>query len=139
MLNLHKCDPLHLYDAINTYSDTQFVLIHAGYPYCEELGFLMAHYDNVYGDVSSMVPFASIAGETKILALMEMAPLNKLMFGTDAGGIPEQYWYGAILFRQYFRNILQSLVDKDYISYEFAMETAENVMYRNVKRLYGVD
>jgi len=138
MLNLHKCDPLHLYDAINTYPDTKFVLIHAGYPYCEELGFLMAHYDNVYGDVSSMVPFASIAGETKIRSIMEMAPMTKLMFGTDAGGIPEQFWYGGILFRSFFTNILQDLVDKDYISYSFAMETAENVMHKNVRRLYKV-
>lgn len=138
MLNLHKCDPLHLYDAINAYPDTKFVLIHAGYPYCEELGFLMAHYDNVYGDVSSMVPFASIAGETKIRSIMEMAPMTKLMFGTDAGGVPEQFWYGGILFRTFFTNILQDLVDRDYISYSYAMETAENVMYKNIKRLYKV-
>lgn len=139
LLNLHKCNPALLYDAINAYPDTKFVLIHAGYPYCEELGFLIAHYDHVYGDVSSMVPFASIAGATKLKSIMELAPLNKLMFGTDSGSIPEQFWYGGILFREYFTNILQELVDKDYISYGFAMESAENVMYKNVKRLYKID
>lgn len=135
-LNLYKCNPALLYDAINAYPNTKFVLIHAGYPYCEELGYLMSSYDNVYGDVSSMVPFASIAGETKIRAIMELAPLNKLMYGTDAGSCPEQNWFGAILFRRYFTEILQDLVDKDFISYSFAMETAENVMSKNLLRLY---
>lgn len=139
LLNLHKCNPALLYDAINAYQDTKFVLIHAGYPYCEELGFLISHYDNVYGDVSSMIPFASIAGAVKMKSIMELAPLNKLMFGTDSGGIPEQFWYGGLLFREYFTDILQELVDKDYISYSFAMESAENVMYKNVKRLYQVE
>ena len=135
-LILHRCNPALLVDAIQAYPDTKFVLIHAGYPYCEELGFMMCSYENVYGDVSSMVPYASIAGATKIRSIMELAPLNKLMFGTDAGSCPEQFWYGAILFRKYFTDILQELVDKDYVSASFAMETAENVMYKNILRLY---
>ena len=139
LLNLHKCNPALLYDAINAYPDTKFMLIHAGYPYCEEFGFLIAHYDNVFGDFSSMVPFASIAGRTKIKSILELAPANKVMFGTDSGSIPEQFWYGAHLFREYLTEILQELVDKDYISYSFAMESAENIMYKNVKRLYKVE
>lgn len=135
-LNLIKGNPALLYEAFIAYPQTKFVLIHAGYPYCEELGFLMSSYENVFGDVSSMVPYASVAGITKIRAIMELAPMNKLMFGTDAGSCPEQFWYGAILFRAYFRDILQELVDKDYISYSFAMETAENVMFKNILRLY---
>ena len=135
-LNLYKCNPALLYEPINAYPDTKFVLIHAGYPYCEELGYMMSSYENVYGDVSSMVPYASVAGETKIRAIMELAPMNKLMFGTDSGSCPEQFWFGATLFRIYFRQTLQDMVDKDYISCSFAMETAENVMYKNLLRLY---
>lgn len=138
-LNLHKCNPLYLYDVINAYPKTKFVLIHAGYPYCEELGYLMGAYDNVYGDVSAMIPFASVGGETKIRAIMELAPMNKLMYGTDAGSMPEQNWFGALLFRDFFTKTLQEMVDKEYITYEFAMETAENVMYKNIKRLYKLD
>ena len=67
---------------------------------------------------------------------MELAPLNKLMFGTDSGSCPEQFWFGAVLFRKYFQNTLQDMVDKDYFSPAFALETAENVMYKNLLRLY---
>lgn len=137
MLDLQKCNPLFLYEVINAYPKTIFVLLHAAYPYCEELGMMMQQYANVYGDASALVPYASIAGAAKLKALMEMAPLTKLMFGTDAGGIPEQFWYGAYLFRRFFTDVLQELVDKDFISYSFAMESAENVMNKNVLRLYS--
>ena len=136
MLDLQKCNPLFLYEAINAYPKTTFVLLHAAYPYCEELGMMIQQYANVYGDVSALVPYASIGGATKLKALMEMAPLTKLMFGTDAGGIPEQFWYAAYVFRIFFTDVLQELVDKDFISYSFAMEMAENVMNTNVQRLY---
>lgn len=137
MLDLKKCNPLFLYEVINAYPDTTFVLLHAAYPYCEELGMMMQQYANVYGDASALMPYASIAGAAKLKALIEMAPLTKLMFGTDAGGIPEQFWYGAYLFRVFFTDILQELVDRDYVSYTFAMEMAENVMNKNVQRLYS--
>lgn len=139
MLDLQKCNPLFLYEAINAYPQTIFVLLHAAYPYCEELGMMMQQYANVYGDASALFPYASIAGATKLKALMEMAPLTKLMFGTDAGGIPEQFWYAAYLFRQCFTDALQELVDKDFISVSFAMEMAENVMNKNVRRLYKAE
>ena len=135
-IDLVNANPAQLYEAVNAFQDTKFVLIHAGYPYCEELGFMMASYDNVYGDISSMMPYASVAGETKLSAIMELAPLNKLMFGTDAGSTPEQNWYGAIEFRMYLQQVLQHLVDRDYVSESFAMEAAENIMYRNLLKLY---
>ena len=135
-LDLQKCNPIFLYDAINAYPDTTFVLLHAAYPYCEELGMMAQQYKNVWADASAVVPYASIAGAQKLRALMEMAPMTKLLFGTDAGGIVEQFWFGAYTFRKFFTEILQELVDKDYISYSFAMESAENVMNKNVSRLY---
>jgi hypothetical protein len=138
-LNLYKCNPLLLYDAINAFPKTRFVLLHAGYPYCEELGYLVWSYDNVYADMSSMHPYASIAGETKIKSIIELAPMNKIMFGTDAGGIPEQFWFGALEFRTYLTNVLQELVDKKYISHGFAIQSAENIMYKNVLRLYKIN
>ncbi len=136
MLDLQKCNPIFLYEVINAYPNTVFVLLHAGYPYCEELGMMLQQYGNVYGDASALVPYASIAGASKLKALMEMAPMTKLLFGTDAGGIPEQFWYAAFLFRSFFTDALQELVDKDFISGSFAMETAENVMYKNTVKLY---
>lgn len=136
LCDLAKCDPLLMYDVINAYKDTKMVMIHAGYPFCEGLGFLMNHYENVYGDVSSMIPYAGYAGETKLKALLELAPTTKLMYGTDGGLVPDGIWWGAKMFRSYLGNILEELVAKNYITGAFALEMAENIMYKNVHWIY---
>ena len=58
------------------------------------------------------------------------------MYGTDGGLVPDGIWWGAKMFRSYFSNILQELMDKNYISATFAREMAENIMYKNVRRIY---
>lgn len=133
-----RCNPGLLTDAINDprCKDTKLVLIHGGYPYLEELGMMVNHYKNVYADISSFIPFASIACEEKVKNLMELAPLNKIFFGTDGGIILESLWYGAINFKRVFAKILEELIDDGYITYEFAIQTAENILYKNVKRVY---
>ncbi len=116
--------------------DTTVVLIHGGYPYCEELGMMVNHYPNVYCDISSFIPFASIACEDKVKSLLELAPLNKVFFGTDGGIILESLWFGALNFKRVFAKILSELIDDGYITYDFAMESAENILYKNVQRVY---
>ncbi len=136
MTNMFLGNPARMFDVINAYLNTKIVLIHAGYPYCEELGFLMNHYDNVYGDTSLMIPFAGHAGDTKLKTLFEMAPLNKLMYGSDGGFIPEHVWYGAKMFRKYLKDALEYMVNRKYMTYDFAMTSASNIMHENARRLY---
>ena len=40
------------------------------------------------------------------------------------------------MFRSYFSEILEEFVHKRYITESFAMEMAENIMYKNVQRIY---
>ena len=138
--NLLRGNPFLLYDAFNDprCRDTKFVLIHASYPYLEELGMLLNHYTNIHADISSMVPYASFAADDKLAHLFELAPLNKVFYGSDGGGIPEHMWYGAVFFRRSLARTLEMLVDRGYISEAYAMETAHNIMHNNVRRVYGI-
>lgn len=97
---------------------------------------MVNHYPNVYCDISSFIPFASIACEDKVKSLLELAPLNKVFFGTDGGIILESLWFGALNFKRVFAKILGELIDDGYITYDFAMESAENILYKNVQRVY---
>jgi predicted TIM-barrel fold metal-dependent hydrolase len=138
--NLLTGNPFLLYDAINDSRarDTKIVLIHGSYPYLEELGMILNHYDNLYADISSLVPYASIAAEDKLKKLFEMAPLNKVCFGTDGAGIPEHAWFGGVYFKRVLENFLNELIDKKYISYSFAEQTAKNILYDNVTKIYNL-
>lgn len=136
--NLIKGNPFLLYDAMNLpeIRETKLMLIHGAYPYLEELGMILNHYENVYADISSFCPYASIAAEDKLLKLFELAPLNKVCFGTDGAGIPEHSWFGAVYMKKALGRALDSLVDRGYISLSFAEQSAENILYRNVDRIY---
>lgn len=136
--NLLEGNPFLLYDAFNDPRgrSTKIMLIHGSYPYLEELGMLLNHYTNIFCDISSMIPYASFAGKDKIKKLFEMAPLNKVCFGTDGAGIPEHMWYGAIFGKKALADVLNDMIDEGYISYEFAKKSARNILYDNVSRIY---
>lgn len=138
--NLIKGNPFLLYDVLNLpeVRETRLMLIHGSYPYLEELGMILNHYSNVFADLSSLCPYASIAAEDKVLRLMEMAPLNKVCFGTDGGGIPEHSWFGAVYMKRVLAGVLNSLVERGYISYQFAEESAKNILYQNADRIYKI-
>ncbi len=135
-----RVNPANLTDALNDprVMGTKIVLIHGGYPYCEELGMLVNHFENVFCDCSSFIPFAGIAAYDKLKALLELCPTRKLFFGTDAGLILEGLWFGAMNFKKVYARILEELIDDGYITYDFAMQSAEDILYNNVRRVYKI-
>ncbi|MPM35091.1 hypothetical protein SDC9_81681 [bioreactor metagenome] len=138
--NLLKGNPFLLYDVLNLpkVRETKLMLIHGSYPYLEELGMLLNHYTNVFADISSLCPYASIAAEDKLLKLFELAPLNKVCFGTDGAGIPEHAWFGAVYLKRVLADALNSLVERGHISYEFAEKSARNILTDNAGRIYNL-
>ncbi len=138
--DLLKCNPFLLHEVINLpdVRNTKLMLIHGSYPYLEELGMLLNHYTNIYADMSSFCPYAGIAAEDKVLKLFEMAPLNKVCFGTDGCCIPEHTWFGGIYMKRVLAEALEKLVDRGHISFDFAMKSAKNILSGNVKRIYGL-
>ncbi|MBQ5955940.1 MAG: amidohydrolase family protein [Clostridia bacterium] len=136
--NLLKCNPFLLHEVINLpqVRETKLMLIHGSYPYMEELGMLLNHYTNIYADISSFCPYAGMAAEDKLLKLFEMAPLNKVCFGTDGCCIPEHTWFGAIFMKRVLAEALDRLVERGHISYDFAERSARNILSENVKRIY---
>lgn len=138
--NLLKVNPCLLHDAINDPRGrkAKLMLIHGGYPYLEELGLLLNHYSNLYCDISSMIPYAGYAAESKLKNLFEMAPLNKVCFGTDGAGIPEHMWFGAVQGKRALAAVLNDLIEEKYITYEFATEAAANILNYNVEKIYNL-
>jgi hypothetical protein len=72
------------------------VLLHAGYPYVREAAYLASVYPNVYVDISEAAPLLAGPGLTRVLEeLLALAPVTKLLYGSDAWGIPEWFWLAA--------------------------------------------
>lgn len=138
LLDLRLSNPLLLFDLIKDehYRKAKIVLVHAGYPYAAESGFLANNYPNVYVDVSEMMPFASIGVEPKLLELMDMTPMTKLLYGSDGYNIPELFWFSGVYFKKVLARVLQKLVDDDVMDVNYALQVATWILSENARRLY---
>src|SRR5439155_15509384 len=64
------------------------VLLHC-YPYQRQAGWLALVYPHVYVDVGLTMTHLGVRAAAALGEFLELAPLRKLMFSTDAYGLPE--------------------------------------------------
>ena len=138
-LDLRFANPLHLRPLLETptFRRVPFVLLHAGYPFTREAGYLAAVYPNVSVDLGLAIPFLSVAGMRSVIrALFELAPLSKLLFSTDAHVIPELFYLGARWGRRILAAELeQAVADGDLTATE-AETAAARILRDNAIELY---
>ena len=137
-IDLRLADPSHLRWLIadDHFGRATIVLVHGGYPHHAAAGFLVSAYPNVWLDVSEMVPFVGSGVTSRLLELFEMAPLSKIMYGSDGFNIPEVFWFAAVQFRRGLAAALEQLVSAGHVSSGFALEAAEGILNKNARRLY---
>jgi uncharacterized protein len=138
ILDIRLSDPLLLYDVLahDHYGAIPWVFVHAGYPWIGEVGWLANTYPNVWVDVSEMIPFAASGVETRLLELFEMAPLTKVLYGSDGYNIPEIFWFAAKHFKKALGGALGTLVGAGYVESSFAQYAAECILGNNARDLY---
>ena len=82
-LTLALASPAHLQPLVKAYPHTRVVLLHAGYPFTREAGYLTAVYENVFLDFGEIFPFVSADGQRDTLRqVLELAPTNKIMWSS---------------------------------------------------------
>jgi hypothetical protein len=107
------------------------VLLHAGYPYTREAGYLAAMYPNVFVDWSLANPLLAGSALVRVLDdLLGLAPATKLLYGSDAWGVPDWIWLGAV----YGREALATVLDGD----PDAGHMARRILHDNAAELYGL-
>ena len=96
-LRLDRADPALLGPLIERYRDTPFVLLHC-YPFIRQAGWLAHVHANVFLDVSLTIPHVWRASEA-IREALELAPVSKLLYASDAARTPELYYLAAKAWR----------------------------------------
>jgi hypothetical protein len=102
-LDLRLANPAHLRPALEggPLAAAKVVLLHASYPYCREAAYLAEVYPNVYVDLSAAAPLLAGPVLTRVLEeLLALAPVTKLLYGSDAWGIPEWLLLAATAVRR---------------------------------------
>lgn len=118
--------------------ETKIVLVHSGYPYCTEAGYLTSVYPLLWCDLSLMIPWASVGIAARIEQVLEAAPTAKVLYGSDAINVPELNWLGALVGRRGLSQALAKISAAGYFSIGDAQEIAADILHRNVEALYGL-
>lgn len=138
--DLRLMHPGLLYEFLNR-KDTGTIpiaLLHAGYPFSEEMTFMVNGYSNVVTDVSSMTADDSIAVERILPMLLEKVPLSKIMYGSDGAGDVDPIWFAAINFKKVLGRVFDSLLEKDVFTATFAKKAGALILSENAERFYGL-
>jgi predicted TIM-barrel fold metal-dependent hydrolase len=133
---LHQVDPSQMTEFIRRTrtSGASIMLLH-NYPFVREAGFLAHVYPHVYLDTGVILNFTGWRSGAIVRESFELTPFHKMMFSTDAFGLSELYYTGAVLWRrevgrlfgEWLRDGLISEVDAHrYITWA-ARENAERV------------
>jgi uncharacterized protein len=128
-LHLWRADPSYLKPLIERFRETQFVLLHC-YPFVREAGWLAHVYGNVSFDLSLTIPHVAQPAQALRDAL-ELAPVSKLLYASDAARTPELYWLAARWWRKALAEVLPELLPLDE-----AEEAARLILRDNARRLY---
>jgi uncharacterized protein len=136
-VDLRTGNPLQLRALLtdSTFRGVPFVLLHC-YPYVREAGYLAALYAHVYVDVSLGVPLTAHGCAARFSEALELAPISKVLFATDAHSTPELFYAGALHGRQGLAQTLSTLVADNMLTAPQADAAAEAILWRNAAAIY---
>ncbi|KAL6585412.1 hypothetical protein OROMI_002056 [Orobanche minor] len=140
-LDLRLSNPLHLRNLLedNRFIKCRIVLLHASYPYSKEASYLASVYPQVYLDFGLAVPKLSFHGMlSSVKELLELAPINKVMFSTDGCGFPESFYLGAKKAREVIFAVLRDSCIHGDLSFAEAIQAAKDIFSENSRQLYKI-
>jgi len=138
-IDLHRCHPLLLTDLLRALEPTgaPVMLLH-NYPYHREAGYLAQVFPHVYVDLGLATHNVGSRAPQVLAEALELVPLRKFLFSSDAFGLAELYYLGALLFRQALSAFLRARLDADDMSYADAERITDLVAGENARRAYHV-
>ena len=136
-VDLHRCNPLLLTGLLRALEPTgvPVMLLH-NYPYHREAGYLAQVFPNVYADLGLATHNVGSRAPDVLAEALELVPLRKFLFSTDAYGLPELYYLGTLLFRVGLSRFLRARVGDDDISYDDAERITALIGTENADRAY---
>ncbi|MFF4607070.1 amidohydrolase family protein [Streptomyces sp. NPDC001339] len=138
-LRLDHADPALLTDLIRALAGTgtDLVLLHC-YPYHRQAAYLAAVFPHVYADIGLTLTHTGPRATAVLAEFLELAPFGKLLFSTDAYGLPELYVVGSALFRTALAGVLGEWTAAGAWSEEDARRVGVMIAAENARRVYGL-
>src|SRR5215468_11125396 len=137
-IDLHRCNPLLLTELLRALEPTGApVLLLHNYPYHREAGYLAQVFPNVYADLGLATHNVGSRAPAVLAEALEMVPLRKFLFSSDAFGLPELSYLGTTLFRIALSRFLEERIAADDLTPADAERVTRLIGAENAARVYG--
>jgi hypothetical protein len=139
-IDLHRCNPLLLTGLLRALEPTgsPVMLLH-NYPYHREAGYLAQVFPLVYADLGLATHNVGARATALLGEALELVPLRKFLFSSDAFGLPELYYLGTVLFRRALSGFLAARLAADDISYPDAERATRLIGAENARLAYRLE
>jgi predicted TIM-barrel fold metal-dependent hydrolase len=136
-VRLHRSDPSLLTDFLIATEPigTPIMLLHC-YPHHRVAGYLAHVFSHVYMDVGAVLNHVGARSAAVLAEALELTPFGKMLYSSDAFGLPELHYLGAIGFRRDIAKVTGQFVADGAWSAADAERVAELVGSANATRVY---
>jgi uncharacterized protein len=136
-VDLHRCNPVLLTPMLRAIQPTgvPVMLLH-NYPYHREAGYLAQVFPHVYVDAGLATHNLGTRAPALLAEALELAPFGKFLYSSDAFGLPELYYLGAVLFRRALSEFLGAGLDEGLYTERTVVRLTRMLCADNAKRAY---
>jgi uncharacterized protein len=134
-IHMARVDPTLLTDWLHQHR-VPVMLLHC-WPYQRQASWLAAVHPHVHLDVGLTLHYVGPTRAGAVLAeAAELAPFGKLLYSSDAFGLPELYFLGALTFRRALGSLLADRVEAGEWSAADAARIARMIGHGNAEAVY---
>ena len=138
-IELNRVDPSHLTPWIKAVEPWGFpiTLLHC-YPFHREAGLMAENFPWVYFDVGFALNWVGPSYQRIMDEALELAPFTKQLYSSDAFGLSELYYLGALRFRTALARALARWVDDDELPAGEVARIMSLIGAENARRIYRI-
>jgi uncharacterized protein len=136
-VRLHRADPSLLHDFLlaTQAAGPPIMLLHC-YPYHRQAGYLAHVFPHVYMDVGEALNHVGARSPAVLAEALELTPFHKMLYSSDAFGLPELHYLGATGFRRDLAAVTGAFVADGAWSAADADRVGHLVGAANARRVY---
>jgi uncharacterized protein len=139
-VRLHRADPSLMHDFLlaTRATGTPIMLLHC-YPYHRQAAYLAHAFPHVYMDVGEALNHVGARAPAVLAEALELTPFHKMLYSSDAFGLPELHYLGAAGFRRDLARVTGAFVADGAWSAADAERVGHLVGAANARRVYRLD
>ncbi|KAI0562110.1 Amidohydrolase [Gracilaria domingensis] len=136
-LRLEQANPCLLKPLLESFPTVNVVLLHAAWPYVREAAYLTWVFPNCFLDFGLAIPLLSVRGMFQALDnAMEVAPISRLLYSSDAHVVPDMYYLGARWGRRIVAAAVSANVQSGDLTVSEGKAAVRKILADNAIRLY---